>query len=81
MKIREVFKRGIAGFMTAAMLLGNYSPVLASDGADTEVVAVSEDEAVSGNEAAPEDEALPEDEAVSENETVSDDEADKEAVS
>lgn len=75
MKIREVFKRGIAGFMTAAMLLGNYTPVLASDDADTEVVAVSENEAIAENE------VLPEDEAVSENETVSEDEADKEAVS
>ena len=81
MKIREVLKKGIAGLMTATMLLGNYSAVLASDGADTEVVAVSEDEAVSENEAISENEVLPEDEAVSENETVSEDEADKEAVS
>ena len=81
MKIREVFKKGIAGLMTATMLLGNYAPVLASDDADTEVVAVSEDEAVSENEAISENEVLPEDEAVSENETVSDDEADTEAVS
>ena len=75
MKIREVLKKGIAGLMTATMLLGNYSAVLASDGADTEVVAVSEDEVVF------EEETVSDDEAVSEDETVSEDEADTEAVS
>lgn len=75
MKIREVLKKGIAGLMTATMLLGNYSAVLASDGADTEVVAVSEDEVVF------EEETVFDDEAVSEDETVSEDKADTEAVS
>ena len=50
MKIRETIKKGIAGFFTAALLLGDHAAVLAADDADEEVVCVSEDAAVSENE-------------------------------
>ncbi len=88
MKIREVYKKVIAGFMTAAMLLGNAPSVYGADSdlfveevvSENEVSedAISEDEteeAVSENET---EEAVSEDET---EEAVSENETDTEAVS
>ena len=69
MKVREVFKKGIAGFLTAVMILGNSANAFAADDVNADVPAY-EEEAVSEDELTAEETGA-EDEDTEEEENVS----------